>query len=175
MKGYPYNNDIILASGIEKVAQEITKEDNKKKDDGVNTILTVIKDVSDFQTKIEKAIDAQENTEIDGKLKELFKYLDGLYEDLFEIAKVGVRGRHRSIEEQEAIDQQASEEEVTEDVLEEEVAEDNLENDLEDDAPIALPEEVVEEKPRMQLTKSLQRPLPPKPPTIMSGTSLTGI
>lgn len=76
-------------------------ESKKSKGDGINAVLTLMKDVRDFQDKIDACIEAQAIEENKQKIEKFDEILDQMYATLLEIAEGGiksVRQRNRQVE-----------------------------------------------------------------------------
>lgn len=70
----------------------VTATDNKaKKGDGINSVLVLMKDVRDFQEKIESCAEAQAIAENKAKIEEFQSYVEDMYEVLLGMASEGVR------------------------------------------------------------------------------------
>jgi len=75
------NNDLIL----------LAEDKKSKKGDGVNAVLVLMKDLRDFQDKVDTCLEAQAIAENKAKIAKFYTYLDKMYQDLLEIASGGIR------------------------------------------------------------------------------------
>ena len=89
-----------VTASIEKQAQDDEakkgKEKSKGKGDGINAALVLLKDLRDFQDKVESCIEAQDITEYKGKVETFNAELDKMYEVLLEIARGGMHSNRVS-------------------------------------------------------------------------------
>ena len=76
----PYNEMIILG-----------QNKKEKKGDGINAVLVLMKDIRDFQDKIETCIQAQTMEPTKEKVKQFDRMIDKMYKDLLEIASGGIK------------------------------------------------------------------------------------
>ena len=77
---------------MEKQAQDKSK---KNKGDGINAILTLMKDLRDFQDKVETCIDAQAIAENKQKVEQFYDLLDNMAEVLLDIAESGIKSSRK--------------------------------------------------------------------------------
>ena len=63
----------------------------KKGDDGINAALVLMKDIRDFQDKVEMAMESQSNPENREKIESFYENLETMYSTLLEIASGGIR------------------------------------------------------------------------------------
>lgn len=66
-------------------------DEKKKKGRGIHEILTLMKDLIDFQEKVEACIDAQELSQNKEKIEQFDRHLDDMYDSLLEVVSGGVR------------------------------------------------------------------------------------
>ena len=79
------------------VKAEVGKEG--KKGEGMKAILVLLKDISDFQTKIEQCIEAQEISENRDAIEEFDSYIDEMCVKLLDMVREGMRSmRNRGFE-----------------------------------------------------------------------------
>jgi hypothetical protein len=77
-----------------------------KSEDGVNAVLVLMKDMRDFQAKVEACLEAQSIPENRAKVAEFDNLLDNMYSTLLEIAGSGIkniRQRKKEVEKGPAI------------------------------------------------------------------------
>jgi len=74
------------------IASENTK---KNKGDGVNAVLTLMKDLRDFQDKVEACIESQSLTDNRDKIEKFYEGLDKMAEVLLEIAEGGIKSKRK--------------------------------------------------------------------------------
>ena len=78
-------NDIIVMS-----------QDKKgKKGDGVNAVLVLMKEIREFQDKVDDAMESQTNPENAKKISAFNDMIEKMYEGLLEIASQGIRRTDR--------------------------------------------------------------------------------
>jgi len=68
----------------------ITAEDKKKKSDGINSVLKLMSEARDFQSKIADCIDDQSNSDFKSKIEQFNGLMDKMYSVLLDIAKTGI-------------------------------------------------------------------------------------
>lgn len=83
-------NELIL------VASDEGGKEKKKKGDGVNAVLTLMKDMRDFQEKVESCIESQDIDENKQKVVEFNTHIENMYEVLLDIARGGIK-RDRAV------------------------------------------------------------------------------
>ena len=66
-------------------------EKTVKKDDGVNSVLVLLKDLRDFQDKVTTCLEAQTSVESRQRVERHQSSLEDMYGDLIEVASGGVR------------------------------------------------------------------------------------
>ena len=74
-------------------------EKKTKKGDGINAVLVLMKDLRDFQEKVDSCLDAQDIEDYRQKIASFDEMLDSMYETLLEIASGGIssiRERNRN-------------------------------------------------------------------------------
>ena len=91
MKHYEFSENNILR----------LSEKTVKKDDGINAILVFLKDLRDFQDKLNTCLEAQTNVENRQRIERHADGLSSMYKDLIEIASGGVRDIRKRPESQE--------------------------------------------------------------------------
>lgn len=78
------------------IAGENSKENGKsKKGGGFNAVLTLLKDLSDFQDKVQGCIDSQDLADNKKKLEIFDSKLDEMAQVLLEMAEAGVRSKKK--------------------------------------------------------------------------------
>jgi len=116
----------------------IASENGKrKKGGGTNAILTLMKELGDFQDKVESCIDAQDISERREKLGVFYDKLDEIAEVLLEMASEGIKSKRK----EDML-------EKTDDVLEDEVLDDE-----EDEGPEV---KILSDKPRASSVGRIQ-------------------
>ena len=87
-----FGNGMILFP--RKAEDEVKKRDGKDKvktkGDGINAALVLLKDLRDFQDKVETCIEAQDIEEYKQKIEVFNNKLDEMYEILLDIARGGM-------------------------------------------------------------------------------------
>jgi hypothetical protein len=78
----PYNDIIILAED---------KDKKKKKGGGINAILTLMKEMIDFQEQIQACIEAQDLTENKEKIAKCSTAIESMYMELVELVRPAIR------------------------------------------------------------------------------------
>lgn len=81
-------NNIITIAGDNDV-------EKKKKGGGTNAILTLMKELGDFQNKVESCIDAQDISDRKQKLEIFYDKLDEMAEILLEMASDGIKSKRK--------------------------------------------------------------------------------
>jgi len=76
--------------------------ENKQKGDGVNAVLNFMKEVRDFQEKIDACAEAQINPTSKATIEKFSDYVEDMYANLLDMAKGGIRKIRRPDEVQEA-------------------------------------------------------------------------
>ena len=77
----------------------IVAKDDKKKGDGYNSILSLLKDLSTFQTSVGDCMSQQTDPSNQQKVEEFYKYLDQMSESLLNMARDSLRAsRHQNAE-----------------------------------------------------------------------------
>jgi len=94
------NNIIAIAS----------ENGKRKKGGGTNAVLTLMKELGDFQEKVQTCIDAQDITDSSQKLEIFYDKLDEMAEVLLEMAATGIKSK-RKIEDIEDIEEEIEEDE----------------------------------------------------------------
>ena len=79
-------------SNIITIGSENSK---RQKGDGVNAVLTLMKDLRDFQDKVESCIEAQAIAENKAKVEKFYEGLDKMAEALLEIAESGIKSKRK--------------------------------------------------------------------------------
>ena len=74
----------------------LTASDGKKKGGGVSAILGLMKDIVDFQGKIEACAEAQDIAENRNKIEEFGEYISGMWEACSGIANGSIRSIRKS-------------------------------------------------------------------------------
>ena len=92
MKYYEFSDDNILRQAEKTV----------KKDDGINDVLALLKDLRSFQSSVNTCLEAQTNLENRQRIERHKENLDSMYQDLIEIASGGVRDIRKRPESQES-------------------------------------------------------------------------
>jgi len=116
---------------VDNIITIASENGKKKKGGGTNAILTLMKELGDFQDKVESCIDAQDISERREKLGVFYDKLDEIAEVLLQMASEGIKSKRKE-----------DPLETTEEVLEEEVLEDET---LEDEGAEVR---IVSDKPR---------------------------
>jgi len=98
-----------MNSNIITIAGEDSK---KKKGGGTNAVLTLMKELGDFQNKVESCIDAQDISDRRNQLEIFYEKLDEMAEVLLEMAAEGIKSKRKmdGIEE-EGVEEEEVEEE----------------------------------------------------------------
>jgi hypothetical protein len=105
-------------------------ESKKKKGGGTNAVLTLMKELGDFQNKVESCIDAQDIDDSRKKLEIFYDKLDEMAEVLLKMASVGIKSKRKlDLSDDEVVEEEESE--VVEDSLEDSLG-DSLEEALSD-------------------------------------------
>jgi len=82
-----------------RVIEAAEGKKEKKGDDGINAVLVLMKDMRDFQEKVDTCLEAQSVPENRAKIQQFDTMLDKMYESLLDIAGGGIRSvRKRKIE-----------------------------------------------------------------------------
>jgi hypothetical protein len=121
------NNNIITIAG---------SDSKRKKGNGVNAVLTLMKELGDFQDKVEACIDAQDISQSKEKLEIFYDKLDEMAEVLLGMASVGIKSKRKD----DIGDDLGDEEEILDDEDDEEVLdeEDDIEIELDlDNSPVS--------------------------------------
>jgi len=90
-KQYEFSEDNILR----------LSEKTVKKDDGINSVLVLLKDLRDFQGKVNSCLEDQTVLENRQRIEKHKQSLNAMYDDLIEVASGGVRDIHNRPESQE--------------------------------------------------------------------------
>lgn len=93
MEKNPFGTGHILIT-----AEDESGKPKRKKGDGINAVLTLMKEMREFQERVEECIEAQDVAEHKGKIEEFNNYVESMYEVLLDIARGGLR-RERTGEE----------------------------------------------------------------------------
>jgi hypothetical protein len=116
-------NNIITIAG---------SDSKRKKGNGVNAVLTLMKELGDFQDKVATCIDAQDISQSKEKLEIFYDKLDEMAEVLLGMASVGIKSKRQD----DIGDDLSDEDEVLDD--EDEVLDDEPIEDEDDDVEIEL-------------------------------------
>jgi len=86
MEKNPFSSGHILV-----IAEDEGSKVKKKKGDGINAVLTLMKEMRDFQDRVEECIESQDLAEHKAKIQDFNNYVESMYEVLLDIAKGGLR------------------------------------------------------------------------------------
>lgn len=98
-----FGNNMILIKSQDEVKKKDKDKEKSSKGDGVNAVLTLMKELRDFQDQVESCIDAQAIEDNKKKIQAFNNQITQMYEILLEIAKGGIRRENQ--EEQVQTDQ----------------------------------------------------------------------
>ena len=91
-----FRSNMILVAQEDDAPEKNTERKSKKKGDGINAVLTLLKELRDFQDRVTECSEAQEITDNKSKVDQFNEYLDSMAETLLDIAKGAiVRGREK--------------------------------------------------------------------------------
>lgn len=76
----------------------VVAEEKKKKGQGLNAILTLMKDMVNFQDRVRDCIEAQDIKENVDKLAKFSECIEGMYSDLLDMAAPAIKS-HRNVRE----------------------------------------------------------------------------
>jgi hypothetical protein len=113
-----------MENGMNNIITIAGENSKRKKGAGTNAVLTLMKELGDFQDKVESCIDAQDMSDNKKKLEIFYDKLDEMAEVLLGMASDGIKSKRKM---------EGLEEEILEDDLEEDLEEKTLEEDLEDE------------------------------------------
>lgn len=84
------NNMILIQRRAEDEVKKKDKEKSKTKGDGINAALVLLKDLRDFQDKVEACSEAQDIADYKKQVEDFNAELDKMYETLLNIARGGM-------------------------------------------------------------------------------------
>ncbi len=95
-----FSKDNVL---IQTAADNDSEKKRSKKGDGINAVLILMKDLRDFQDKVESCMEAQDIEEISNKIENFYSHLDEMYGVLLEIASNGIKSVRKKCPENNAV------------------------------------------------------------------------
>lgn len=87
------DNILIQASSDDDGGQDKKKS---KKGDGINAVLVLMKELRDFQDRVEACLEAQDIEDIAAKIRSFDTHLDEMYGTLLDIASNGIKSVRRN-------------------------------------------------------------------------------
>lgn len=104
-------------SNIITIAGDDGKKKGKGKGEGMNEVLTLMKELIEFQEKVQICIDSQAISDNRQKLEQFYDNLDSMAEVLLGIAESGLRSKRGAIEQTEDVEEVQEEESAQEEPL----------------------------------------------------------
>jgi hypothetical protein len=96
MNDFFSKDNILIQAGAEDGDSGSDKKKSKgSKGDGVNAVLVLMKELRDFQERIEDCLEAQDIQEIAAKIQGFDNHLDDMYAVLLEIASTGITSKRK--------------------------------------------------------------------------------
>jgi hypothetical protein len=102
-----------MENNMDNIITIASENGKRKKGGGTNAILTLMKELGDFQEKVEVCIDAQDISDRREKLGIFYDKLDEIAEVLLEMASEGIKSK-RKVDALEEIEEEEIEEEDSE-------------------------------------------------------------
>ena len=90
MNGFGNSMILLPRQAEDEIKKRDGKDKIKTKGDGINAALVLLKDLRDFQDKVETCIEAQDIAEYKQKIEVFNQKLDEMYEILLDIARGGM-------------------------------------------------------------------------------------
>jgi hypothetical protein len=129
-----YKRIFIMENNMNNIITIAGSDSKRKKGQGVNAVLTLMKELGDFQDKVASCIEAQDISQSKEKLEIFYDKLDEMAEVLLGMASVGIKSKKKD----DIGDELGDEEEVLEEVDDDPIDDDDVEIELDlDESPVS--------------------------------------